>query len=188
MDFIQFAVQITTVVSIIVAASSVFPALMNVLIFVAAVNIYIGLQFVSASRELKRMDSVSRSPLFTHFSETIIGVSTIRAFGMTQQFMLDMLNRIDVNARPMYYSWTISRWISTRMGLIGSLITFVTGVFILLNLDHLDAATAGFCLSYVLTFTNMVSEIAFLGSLIRNLIYLYNCRLIGVSEDILCSR
>lgn len=160
-DFIQFCVQWTVVLSIFLVATFVLPTLAILMIAVAIINVYFGFKFVTASMELKRMDSVSRSPLFTLFGETIVGVTTIRAFGMTQQFMLEMLRRIDTNARPMFYVWTMSRWVSPRISIMGALIAFVTGAAILLNLDHLDAATAGFCLSYVLAFTQMVSEFSY---------------------------
>lgn len=156
MEIMQFSSQMVTIISIVFVATGVLPPLIGLMIVAALINVYYGLQFVAASRELKRMDSVSRSPLFTLFSETIIGVTTIRAFGMSQQFMLEMLHRIDVNSRPMFYAWTVSRWISTRIAIMGATVCLVTGVAILLNLNRLDASTAGFCLSYVLTFTNMV--------------------------------
>ncbi|GAN05680.1 ABC bile acid transporter, the ATP-binding cassette [Mucor ambiguus] len=155
-DMVQFCVQWTTVISILLVATSVLPVLIVPMILVALTNIYFGLRFVAASRELKRMDSVSRSPLFTHFSESIVGVATIRAFGMTQHFMLDMLRKIDNNSRPMYYAYSVSRWVSVRIALMGSLITLLTGTFILFNLGNMDAAMAGFCLSYVTVFTDMI--------------------------------
>lgn len=158
-NLIQFLIDFTEIISIVIVATSVLPTMVILMVFIAAVNVYFGSQYVSASRELKRMDSVSRSPLFTQFSETIAGVATIRAFGMTQRFMLDMIHKIDANSRPMYYAHTISRWASIRIAVMGSSISLVTGMFILLNLDYIDAATAGFCLSYVLTFTQVVMYI-----------------------------
>lgn len=156
MDLVQFCAQWISIISIILVATSVLPVLILPMILAAFTNIYFGLRFVAASRELKRMDSVSRSPLFTHFSESIVGITTIRAFGLTQQFMMDMLNKIDTNSRPMYYAWSVSRWVSVRISFMGSMVTLLTGIFILLNLDNMDSAMAGFCLSYVTVFTNMV--------------------------------
>jgi ABC-type multidrug transport system fused ATPase/permease subunit len=185
-DLVQFVIQWVFVTSILIVASSVLPILLIPMVLVAFVNIYFGKRFLSASRELKRMDSVSRSPLFTQFSETIVGVTTIRAFGMTQQFMLDMLNRIDINSRPMFYAWSIGRWVSVRISFMGSAITFCTGAIILWNLDSFDAAMAGFCLSYVSVFTDMVNQgNLFVSSTSTNC---FGCRLIGVSEDILLLR
>lgn len=75
---------------------------------------------------------------------------------MTQEFMFEMLNKIDVSARSMYYAGAIARWISVRSAFTGAIMTLVTCSFILFNLDHLDAAAAGFCLTYILSFTSMV--------------------------------
>ncbi|KAI8638609.1 P-loop containing nucleoside triphosphate hydrolase protein [Parasitella parasitica] len=152
---VQFCIQWTTVISIVLIATSILPVLIAPMILVALINIYFGLRFVAASRELKRMDSVSRSPLFTHFGESIVGVTTIRAFGLSQQFMIDMLNKIDINSRPMYYAYSVSRWVSVRISFMGSMVTLLTGIFILLNLDKMDSAMAGFCLTYVTVFTDM---------------------------------
>jgi ABC-type multidrug transport system fused ATPase/permease subunit len=104
-DLMNFIIQWVIVISSMVTVSTVLPIFLIPMLIVAAVNIYLGAMFVSTSRELKRMDSVSRSPLFSNFTETIVGVATIRAFGATRQFLQDMLRYIDTNARPYYYTW-----------------------------------------------------------------------------------
>jgi len=38
------------------------------------------------SRELQRLDSISRSPIYSYFSETLTGIDTIRAFKLDQRF------------------------------------------------------------------------------------------------------
>lgn len=53
----------------------------------------------SSSRELKRLDSVSRSPIFTHFSDTLDGAATIRAFKAGDRFLRKQLVLIDDNQR-----------------------------------------------------------------------------------------
>ncbi|CAO3621789.1 unnamed protein product [Mucor fragilis] len=154
--FLNFAIQWVIIISSIITVSCVLPAFLVPMLAVALVNAYLGLKFVSASRELKRMESVSRSPLFSHFTETIIGVATVRAFGATRQFLQDMLTYIDANTRPFYYQWLINRWISIKLAFSGALINMFTSGIILLSIDTINAPLAGFCLSFVLLFTDQM--------------------------------
>ncbi|OAD04627.1 hypothetical protein MUCCIDRAFT_140340 [Mucor lusitanicus CBS 277.49] len=155
-DLLNFVIQWVIIVSSMITVSSVLPIFLVPMLAVALVNVYLGMMFVSASRELKRMDSVSRSPLFSNFTETIIGVATIRAFGATRQFLQDMLTYIDTNTRPFYYQWLVNRWVSVRFAFSGALINMITSTIILLSVDKMDASLAGFCLSFVLLFTDQM--------------------------------
>ncbi|CAG8580609.1 39229_t:CDS:10 [Gigaspora margarita] len=116
----------------------------------------VGALYAKASRELKRMDSVSRSPLYSLFTETLIGIITIRAFGASKRFMQDMLSKIDGNNRPLFYMWVINRWLSIRFNVTGSLVSFLAGIFILWNIDRIDAGLAGLSLSFAMNFTEQI--------------------------------
>ncbi|CEG65978.1 hypothetical protein RMATCC62417_02643 [Rhizopus microsporus] len=154
--FMEFVIQWVIIISSIITVSTVLPIFVVPLLVVAFFNIWIGVMFVSASREFKRMDSVTRSPLFSHFTETIVGVTTIRAFGATRQFMQQMLKYIDANSRPFYYTWLVNRWVSIRYAVSGALVNFITGTIILLTIKQMNASVAGFCLSFVLLFTDQM--------------------------------
>lgn len=104
-DLMYFLIQWLIIISAIMTVCTVLPAFVIPMALVTFLNIVIGKRFSAASRELRRMDSVTRSPLFTHFGETLVGVVTIRAYGVTRQFMNEMLRRVDANARPFYYVW-----------------------------------------------------------------------------------
>ena len=156
-DIMNFIITLLVVVSIVMVVSTVVPIFLIPMLLIGAISIVVAAMFVYTSRELKRMDSVSRSPIFSHFSETIVGVSTIRAFGVGRQFMQEMLKRVDTNARPFYYLSVIPRWISVRVLVIGAAVNVAVGMVILFGLDHLDASAAGFCLSFVLSFADHVS-------------------------------
>ncbi|KAG2237662.1 P-loop containing nucleoside triphosphate hydrolase protein [Thamnidium elegans] len=155
-DFMNFVIEWIIIITSMLTVSTVLPIFLIPMLSVAVVNVYLGAMFVSTSRELKRMDSVTRSPLFSNFTETIVGVATIRAFGATRQFLQDMLRYIDTNARPYYYTWTVNRFISVRFALTGAIINFITGVIILLSVEKMNASLAGFCLSFVLLFTDQM--------------------------------
>ncbi len=66
-----------TVVAVIVNGSFLF---LFAMIFIAFVASRVGRMYLNASRELKRMESVSRSPVYNQFSETLNGAATIRAY------------------------------------------------------------------------------------------------------------
>jgi ABC-type multidrug transport system fused ATPase/permease subunit len=152
----EFIFQALQAISIVFVAVSVLPIFVIPMLLLVAINIVYGKRFTNASREFNRISSVSRSPLFNHFSETIAGISTVRAFGISKEFMLDMIYKIDFSSRPMYYGWIVTRWISVRVSGLGALVSFFVATVILFNLDHIDAATTGFCLNYVLLFSDMV--------------------------------
>ncbi|GBC08504.1 hypothetical protein RclHR1_08170012 [Rhizophagus clarus] len=118
--------------------------------------LWVGKVFADASRELKRLDSVTRSPLYSHFTETLIGVVTIRAYGATRRFMQEMLKRIDDHNRPAFYLMLIRRWLSVRYDLAGVFVTFIVGVLILWNMDHIDAGLAGLSLSFAMQFAQQI--------------------------------
>ncbi|XP_022714739.1 ABC transporter C family member 13 isoform X2 [Durio zibethinus] len=90
--------------------------------------IYNKLQFFyrSTSRELRRLDSVSRSPIYASFTETLDGSSTIRAFNSEDYFLARFTELVAQYQRTSYSELTASLWLSLRLQLIAaSIISFV---------------------------------------------------------------
>lgn len=69
--------------------------------------------YVATSRQLKRIESVSRSPIFNNFFETINGASTIRAFGQQQRLIRDNYYRVDENHVAFYPGTSANRCVNT---------------------------------------------------------------------------
>nr|XP_029150836.1 ABC transporter C family member 13 isoform X4 [Arachis hypogaea] len=86
--------------------------------------IYSKLQFFyrSTSRELRRLDSVSRSPIYTSFSETLDGTSTIRAFKSEDFFFAKFIEHITLYQKTSYTETVASLWLSLRLQLLGAFI------------------------------------------------------------------
>lgn len=57
---------------------------------------------MATSRQLKRLESVSRSPIYSHFSETVTGSSVIRAYGRSQDFEAISDAKVDTNLKSCY--------------------------------------------------------------------------------------
>ncbi|KAJ3300226.1 Multidrug resistance-associated protein 1 [Borealophlyctis nickersoniae] len=85
--------------------------------------------YLSTSRELKRLDSTSRSPIYAHFSETLGGVSSIRAYGEEKRFITANEHKVDFNLKAYYPSISSNRWLAVRLEFIGSLVIFGSALF-----------------------------------------------------------
>ncbi|KAJ2876876.1 hypothetical protein GGH93_000367 [Coemansia aciculifera] len=150
---VWWSCDILAVLSVLVIITAVSPTF----IFIAAVVsiLYVGIAhyYLNTSRELKRLESTSMSPLLSLFGELILGVSTIRAFGAKHYYIKEALNRINAHNQPFYMVWATNRWLSMRIDFAGAIVSFACALFILTSLDWLDAGLAGFALSYALTFS-----------------------------------
>lgn len=85
--------------------------------------------FRLVSRETKRLDSISRSPVYSQFSETLGGLSTIRAYGLALRFKRQFEEKLDQNTQAFYCMRTADRWLAARLEIIGSIIAGSAGFF-----------------------------------------------------------
>jgi ABC-type multidrug transport system fused ATPase/permease subunit len=152
-ELINFIIHWFTIFTTAVIICVVIPGLILPVIMVALLDIYIGARFVNSSRELKRLESTTRSPVFSCFTETVAGISTIRAYGATQQCLQVMLDNIDANMRPFMLTWLSNRWVSMRNLSTAACINVFAFAVVFANRDRIDVALAGFTLSYVVMFT-----------------------------------
>lgn len=113
--------------------------------------------YLATSRELKRLDSVSKSPMYSHFSETLNGVNTIRAYGQKERFTKENESRINLNQIAYYPSIASNRWLATRLEFVGSLVVLLSGVFAVASFGTIDSATVGLSVTYALSVTQTLN-------------------------------
>merc|ERR1740117_267104 len=87
-------------------------------------------RFRRASRELQRLDSVSKSPIFNNFSETLQGLSSVRAFGAQHMFNEKNLQNLDANNRAYFLANATNRWLSIRLELCGAAVALCLASFL----------------------------------------------------------
>ncbi|KAJ7853283.1 multidrug resistance-associated ABC transporter [Mycena olivaceomarginata] len=104
------------------------------------------------SRDMQRLDSVTRSPLYSMYSETIAGVAILRAFGASSKFLRDMLRCVDTNSNPDYWLWGVNQWLSIRFNVLSSVIMGAIALVSVLN-GNISASLAGFALTFGNTIT-----------------------------------
>lgn len=124
--------------------------------FISLMYFAVGKFYLRSSRDLKRLESVGRSPLFQQFGETLNGITTIRAYGDERRFIRDNMSRINNHSRPFIYLWAANRWLAFRIDVIGDLVAFFAGAFVVFSIGKIDAGAAGLSLSYALGFTENV--------------------------------
>lgn len=69
---------------------------------IGGIYFIVGLLYLRASRELKRLNSLSLSPIYSHFTESLIGITTIRAYGVEEQFMISIYRKLDAFTSSFY--------------------------------------------------------------------------------------
>ncbi|XP_072179900.1 ATP-binding cassette sub-family C member 8-like [Diadema setosum] len=141
-----------SVISSLVVVVAVSPYFILFVIPVAIVFVLLVVYYVSTSRELQRCMSVTRSPVFAHFSETLDGLSTIRAFRMEKDFFQTVLDRILINNKTCVYMVAAQRWIIVRLDFLGAMTVLFASLFSLLGALYfgLEASYVGLAISYSL--------------------------------------
>uniref|UniRef100_A0A663N716 Multidrug resistance-associated protein 1 n=1 Tax=Athene cunicularia TaxID=194338 RepID=A0A663N716_ATHCN len=109
--------------------------------------------YVATSRQLKRLESVSRSPVYSHFNETLLGVSVIRAFEEQKRFIKQNDVKVDENQKAYYPSIVANRWLAVRLEYVGNCIVLFAALFAVIARNKLSAGLVGLSVSYSLQIT-----------------------------------
>ncbi len=104
------------------------------------------------AREIKRLDSVARSPRFSHFKETLQGLSVIRAYAKSEWSMRQFYAKLTYSTEMFHTHYMLNRWFSTRLPLLGAGISTATGLAVVFSSYHgyIAAGTAGLVTIYAL--------------------------------------
>ncbi|XP_016051783.1 PREDICTED: multidrug resistance-associated protein 1 [Miniopterus natalensis] len=113
--------------------------------------------YVASSRQLKRLESVSRSPVYSHFNETLLGVSVIRAFAEQDRFIRQSDLKVDENQKAYYPSIVANRWLAVRLECVGNCIVLCAALFAVISRDSLSAGLVGLSVSYSLQVTTYLN-------------------------------
>ncbi|KAN0025519.1 hypothetical protein ACTFIU_001796 [Dictyostelium citrinum] len=149
-----FAICIMVYISPLIS----LPFLVLIIVYNIIKNIY-----AASSRDLKRYESITRSPIFSLLQESYNGLITIRSYQQQNRFISMMQNHININLRLFYYSFSIHRWIGVRLELISALVVFLTAFFSLFN------SNAGFS---VLSVTTAIGMCTYLNWAVRQFVEL----------------
>lgn len=147
--------SLASIISVVILISIITPKFLMAGIFISMLYFAIGTFYLRSSRDLKRLESVQRSPLYQQFGETLSGIITIRAYRDEKRFMHDNQHRVDTYNRPFISLWAANRWLALRVDVTGALVALFASVFVITD-KNMDAGAAGLSLTYAITFTESI--------------------------------
>jgi ATP-binding cassette subfamily C (CFTR/MRP) protein 1 len=76
----------------------------------------------------RRLESVSKSPVYTEFSQALAGTVSLRAYGAQDRFIQRMAYFVDRNTTVWILQWMIIWWLNLRLDVLGGLIALFCAV------------------------------------------------------------
>uniref|UniRef100_A0A670I6Q0 ATP binding cassette subfamily C member 8 n=1 Tax=Podarcis muralis TaxID=64176 RepID=A0A670I6Q0_PODMU len=151
--------------SALAVISYVTPVFLIALVPLAVICYFIQKYFRVASRDLQQLDDSTQLPLLSHFSETVEGLTTIRAFRYESRFKQKLLEYTDSNNIASLFLTAANRWLEVRMEYIGACVVLIAAVASITKslYDNLSSGLVGLGLTYALMVSN------YLNWMVRNL-------------------
>ncbi|KAF8394582.1 hypothetical protein HHK36_020796 [Tetracentron sinense] len=162
------AMYITLISIIIITCQYAWPTVF-VIIPLGWLNLWYRGYFIASSRELTRLDSITKSPVIHHFSESISGVMTIRCFRKQGRFCQENIERVNANLSMDFHNNGSNEWLGFRLELIGSFILCISTMFmVLLPSNIIKPEYVGLSLSYGLTLNGVLFYAIYMSCFIEN--------------------
>ncbi|XP_054708720.1 multidrug resistance-associated protein 1-like [Uloborus diversus] len=124
--------------------------------------------FLMSSRQLKRLESTSKSPIYSHFKETIQGISSIYSYKVVQDFIETFERKTNASV-TCYYHWILtSEWLCIRMGFFAVIIILTSAILCVQNRFNLNPSTIGLILIYCMTMSSALKFLILNGTALEN--------------------
>ncbi|XP_023329650.1 multidrug resistance-associated protein 1 [Eurytemora carolleeae] len=153
-DFMNCFVE---VVGIIVVISYSTPWFLLLLLPIAAVYLTLQKFYISSARQFRRLEMISKSPIFSHFTETVTGAASIRAFRAESRFIGESEDLVSRNNQCQWSSLNSNRWLGTRCENLGNVIILVSAVLVVYGRGVVTPGLAGLSISYSLLATGSMN-------------------------------
>lgn len=132
-----------------------FPIFLVPAALIGSVYRTLAISYLNTGRDLRRMESNSRSPIFSHFGELLEGIVTVRAFGAERRFLDSLHSKIDATTQVWYGFWMTNRWLLFNFDVLGATGVLITSLFAIASVER-GAGIAGLCITSALSFTSSV--------------------------------
>ncbi|CAF3763598.1 unnamed protein product [Rotaria sp. Silwood1] len=131
------------------------PWVLLTLIIIIPAFLWLRSYYVKASREIKRLESISRSPIYTLFSSTLSGLMTVRAFKVEDDFVNSFVDKVNANTRAFFMFLCSTRWFGIRLDLMTCCLSFLTAILTVSLRKNMDPLSAALGLMYAINLTDI---------------------------------
>jgi ATP-binding cassette subfamily C (CFTR/MRP) protein 4 len=149
--FLDLLHLIAFTIGVLVVMCVVIPWLLISVPFLMYAFLKLRNYYMATSRQVKRLEAITRSPVYTLIPSSLEGLSTIRAFGAKTQFKETFCNSQDTNTRMFFSFIVVSRWLGFRLD---ALVAFLITVVLILVISfqqalNLPSSLVGLLISYI---------------------------------------
>ncbi|KYO27274.1 hypothetical protein Y1Q_0021210 [Alligator mississippiensis] len=125
-------------------------------IVIAALFVLLFQIFKRAIRELKRIENISRSPLYSHISSSVQGLSVIHAYNKKEDYIKQFKMLNDENSNHFLLFNCALRWFALRTDILAAVITLIVALFVALSPSSISTAAKGLALSYIIQLSGLL--------------------------------
>ncbi|TFY53857.1 hypothetical protein EVG20_g9943 [Dentipellis fragilis] len=146
--------SLATFAASVITVAVIFPFFLIPAFIIGIVYRKLAIGYLNTGRDLRRMESNTRSPIFSEFNELLEGIVTVRAFSAEQRFLDTLHTKIDLTTRMWYMFWMTNRWLLLNFDSLGAFAVLVTTLFALSG--YVSAGLAGLCITSAMAFTTSI--------------------------------
>lgn len=161
----QILVQCIAIFCVIISVTPWFTLL---IVPISIIYYFIQKIYIPTNRQLRRIQSVTRSPVYSNFSETLTGISSIRAYAAQNRFIINSDVKLDRTQRASFCATFTECWLSIRLRLIGNFIIAFTAVFAVLDPSSISPSLAGLAITYASFITDMLTWLVMISAALEN--------------------
>lgn len=166
--WMSVSMYITVIGVVIMTCQVAWPSVVLV-VPLLMLNLWFRKYYISTSRELTRLESITKAPVIHHFSETVQGVMVIRCFQKQDNFFHENLSRLNASLKMDFHNNAANEWLGLRLELIGSLVLCVTALLMVtLPSNIVLPEYVGLSLSYGLSLNSVMFWAIWLSCNIEN--------------------
>jgi ATP-binding cassette subfamily C (CFTR/MRP) protein 1 len=119
---------------------------------------YLQKLYLQTSRQIRLLDLEAKSPLFTHLTETLDGIRTIRAFKWKQHVLDQNFALIDVAQRPFYLLLCLQNWLNLVLDIVVACLAVVLIALTVVLRHSMNSSLLGVAMVSIVNFSQTLSS------------------------------